>query len=56
MSYVLDTNILIYLFSGQLAEAIPDGKHGYSVITEIELRSFQPLTQRLVLRYSRRLR
>lgn len=45
MNYVLDTNILIYLFSGQLAEAIPDGNHGYSVITEIELRSFQSLTQ-----------
>lgn len=37
MNYVLDTNILIYLFSGQLAEAIPDGNHGYSVITEIEV-------------------
>jgi hypothetical protein len=45
MNYVLDTNILIYPFSGQLAEVIPDGKQGYSVITEIELRSFQSLTQ-----------
>ena len=45
LDYLLDPNILILLFNDQLAEAIPDGKLGYSIITEIELLSFSRLTK-----------
>lgn len=42
--YVLDTNIFISLFNRQLDEAIPEGRLGFSTITEIELLSFPDLT------------
>jgi predicted nucleic acid-binding protein len=45
LDYLLDTNILILLFNDNLAESIPDGKLGYSIITEIELLSFSQLTK-----------
>jgi predicted nucleic acid-binding protein len=45
LDYLLDTNILILLFNDQLAESIPDGNLGYSIITEIELLSFSRLTK-----------
>jgi len=45
LDYLLDTNILILLFNNKLAEAIPDGNLGYSIITEIELLSFSRLTE-----------
>ncbi len=43
--YLIDTNILISLFNNELAEPIPDGNIGYSIITEIELLSFSRLSQ-----------
>lgn len=45
LDYLIDTNILILLFNDKLAEAIPNGKLGYSIITEIELLSFSQLTK-----------
>ncbi|MFG6102221.1 type II toxin-antitoxin system VapC family toxin [Leptothoe sp. EHU-05/26/07-4] len=42
--YVLDTNIFILLFNNQLDEVIPQGRLGFSVITEIELLSFSGLS------------
>ena len=45
LDYLLDTNIFILLFNSNLAESIPNGKLGYSVITEIELLSFSRLTK-----------
>ena len=44
IDYLFDTNILIYLLNNQLAENLPGGRYGYSVITEIELLSFPALT------------
>lgn len=44
VDYLFDTNILIYLFNNRLAEILPSGRYGYSVITEIELLSFPGLT------------
>lgn len=46
LDYLLDTNILILLFNDQLAESIPNGNLGYSIITEIELLSFSRLTKK----------
>ncbi|MBI3480072.1 MAG: PIN domain-containing protein [Nitrosomonadales bacterium] len=40
MKYVLDTNTLIYLQGGKLAERLPVGAYAYSVISEIELLSW----------------
>jgi predicted nucleic acid-binding protein len=40
LDYLIDTNILILLFNDKLAELIPGGNLGYSIITEIELFSF----------------
>lgn len=45
LDYLLDTNIFILLFNDNLAEPIPNGKLGYSIITEIELLSFSRLTK-----------
>lgn len=45
IDYLPDANILILLFNGALAEPIPEGRLGYSVITEIELLSFSNLTE-----------
>lgn len=44
IDYLFDTNILIYLLNNRLAENLPSGRYGYSVITEIELLSFPALT------------
>ncbi|MDP2902064.1 MAG: PIN domain-containing protein [Methylovulum sp.] len=44
IDYLFDTNILIYLLNNCLAENLPSGRYGYSVITEIELLSFPALT------------
>lgn len=44
VDYLFDTNILIYLLNKRLAEGLPSGRYGYSVITEIELLSFPALT------------
>ena len=40
MRYLLDTNALIYLQDGKLAETLPVGQYAYSVISEIELLSW----------------
>ncbi len=40
MNYLLDTNTVIYLINDRLATALPAGRYGVSVITEIELLSF----------------
>jgi len=40
MKYLLDTNTLIYLQGGKLADALPVGAYAYSVISEIELLSW----------------
>ena len=40
MKYLLDTNALIYLHDGKLAENLPAGYYAYSVISEIELLSW----------------
>ncbi|MEO1691178.1 MAG: type II toxin-antitoxin system VapC family toxin [Cyanobacteria bacterium J06631_6] len=45
LDYLIDTNIFILLFNNNLAKTIPNGKLGYSVITEIELLSFSRLTK-----------
>jgi predicted nucleic acid-binding protein len=44
IDYLLNTNILIYLLNNRLAENLPNGRYGYSVITEIELLLFPALT------------
>lgn len=43
MTYLLDTNTVIYLINDHLATALPAGRYGVSVITEIELLSFPGL-------------
>lgn len=42
---VLDTNVVIYLHKGLLAENLPVGKYAISVIIEMELLSFAGLTE-----------
>ncbi|MCB9076010.1 MAG: type II toxin-antitoxin system VapC family toxin [Anaerolineaceae bacterium] len=42
--FLIDTNIFILLFNDRLTESFPDGEIGYSIITEMELRSFPALT------------
>lgn len=44
MDFVLDTNIVIYLQSGQIADPLPPAKYGLSVISEMELLAFSGLT------------
>lgn len=44
LDYIIDTNIFISLFEGLLREPIPNGKLGYSLITEIELLSYPKLS------------
>lgn len=36
LTYVLDTNAVIYLQQGALADPLPEGRYYLSVITEIE--------------------
>ncbi|MBI4830983.1 MAG: type II toxin-antitoxin system VapC family toxin [Candidatus Lindowbacteria bacterium] len=45
MRAVLDTNAVIYLQKGLLAEALPVGEYFISVITEMELLSFHGLDE-----------
>lgn len=45
LDYLIDTNIFISLFDGQLRDPLPEGQVGYSVITAIELLSYPALTQ-----------
>ncbi len=40
----LDTNVVLYLLGGRLANPLPSGKYLISVITEIELLSYPNLT------------
>jgi len=40
---VLDTNIIVYFLEGRLANPLPTGRLAVSVITEIELLSFERL-------------
>jgi predicted nucleic acid-binding protein len=42
--YLLDTNAIIYLVGGQLAEPLPAGHYSFSVVSEIELLSFSGLS------------
>lgn len=41
--FVLDTNAILYLLGGRLAESLPEGEYGISVVTEIELLSYPSL-------------
>jgi predicted nucleic acid-binding protein len=41
--FLLDTNIILYLLGGRLAEHLPIGDYYVSVITEIELLSYPNL-------------
>lgn len=43
LNFILDTNIVIYLQKGLLAEPLPHGSAAISIITEIELRGFPGL-------------
>ena len=45
MRFVLDTNAVIYLQRGQIAEPLPVGESSISVITEMELLSFAGLSE-----------
>ncbi len=45
LDYLIDTNIFILLLNGELAEPIPEGNLGYSIITQIEILSFSSLSQ-----------
>ncbi len=44
MTGLLDTNVALYLLSGRLAEPLPQGDYGVSVITEMELLAWPSLT------------
>jgi predicted nucleic acid-binding protein len=44
MTGLLDTNIALYLLGGRLAEPLPIGPYGISVITEMELLAWPSLT------------
>jgi hypothetical protein len=41
---LLDTNAVLYLLGGRLAEALPPGEYLASVITEMELLSYPSLS------------
>lgn len=43
MTGVLDTNVVLYLLGGRLAEPLPSGTFAVSVITEMELLSYPAL-------------
>ena len=44
MTGLLDTNVALYLLGGQMAEPLPAGSYGVSVITEMELLAWPSLT------------
>lgn len=41
---LLDTNVALYVLGGSLAEPLPSGDYGISVITEMELLAWATLT------------
>jgi len=41
--FLLDTNIILYLLGGRLAEPLPEGNYYVSVMTEMELLSYPDL-------------
>ena len=41
---LLDTNVALYFLGGKLAETLPRGDYGISVITEMELLAWPSLT------------
>ncbi len=45
MNYTLDTNIMIYLLNGNLAEKLPNGRFYTSIISRLELFSFSGLSE-----------
>ena len=44
MTGLLDTNVALYLLGGRLAEPLPSGSYGLSVISEMELLAWPSLT------------
>ncbi len=44
MSHALDTNVVLYHLAGKLAVPLPSGPLLVSIVTEIELLPFKPLT------------
>ena len=44
MTGLLDTNAALFLLGGRLAEPLPAGDYGVSVITEMELLAWPSLT------------
>ena len=44
MTGLLDTNVALYLLGGRLAEPLPGGNYGVSVVTEMELLAWPSLT------------
>jgi len=42
--FVLDTNAVLYLLGGRLAQPLPDGTYCLSVISELELLAYPDLT------------
>jgi predicted nucleic acid-binding protein len=45
LDYLIDSNIFILLLNDQLAELIPEGSLGYSIITKIEILAFSGISQ-----------
>ena len=43
MTGLLDTNVALYLLGGRLAEPLPAGEYGVSVITEMEMLAWPSL-------------
>lgn len=46
VKFVLDTNVVLYLLGGRLAERLPTGAHFVSVITEMELLSYPKIGEK----------
>jgi len=44
MTGLLDTNVALYLLGDRLAEPLPAGNYGVSVVTEMELLAWPSLT------------
>lgn len=45
LSYVLDTNVVLYHLSGRLRDPLPGGTLFISIVTEIELFAYKSLSQ-----------
>ncbi len=50
MNALLDTNIALYFLGGRLAQPLPEGEYGVSVITEMEMLAWPLLTSEEELR------